>query len=113
MILQEVKIEGGKKNWIGIGQRESGSAKQSQQNLSQPNGSPSAGKAHPNYLELGQGNQAILFLWTQVVLGKTLGETVFFLTQSSQGSPQRGMTANGHLSVVCRSWWNKFLIPNA
>lgn len=29
MILQNVKIKGGKENWIGIGQRESGSATQS------------------------------------------------------------------------------------
>ena len=110
VILQEVKIKRGKENWIGIGQRGSGSAMQSQQNLSQPRGSSSAGKAHQSYLELGQGSQAILFSWMQVLLGKALGETVFSLTQSSKGSPQRGMTANGHLPVVLRSWWNKFLI---
>lgn len=79
MILQEVKIKGEKENWTGAGQRESGSAMQSQQNPSHPQGSASAGMAHRAYLELGHRRQAILSPLMQVALERTLGEKAFFL----------------------------------
>lgn len=58
--MQDVKIKGGKENWVRIEQRESGAEMPSPKNPSQYHGK----------LQCWDG----LLPWTQVALGRTLGE---------------------------------------